>query len=325
VLYDMKAVFFIPGPEGGVVELGDAPKPNVGPDDVLIRVKATGLNRGELVRRRTMKSGAPKISGAELSGEVVETGASVAGFKTGDRVMGQTQGCNAEFAVAHHGLLTLVPDHLDWVQAAALPNTLVTAHDAIVTNGVLQPGESVLVNAGSSGIGIAAIQIAKAMGAGTVIATSRGRGKLPALTALGADHVVDLSSESLEDAVAGATEEGVNLIIDSVGATDFTANMECLAIKGRLIGIGRLGGAMAEIDLNKIAFKRIRIIGVTFRTRSAAEKIACARACFGDLAGPLRDGAIKPVVDQVFPLEELDAAHRYMETNAQTGKIVITL
>ncbi|MGY8959569.1 MAG: quinone oxidoreductase family protein, partial [Alphaproteobacteria bacterium] len=194
----MKAVFFNPGPQGGVVELGDAPKPETGPDDVLIRVKATALNRGELVRRRGMTTGAPMISGAELAGEVVETGANVQGFTTGDRVMGQARGCNAEYAVAHHGLLTLVPDHLDWVQAASLPNVLVTAHDALITNGGMQAGESVLVNAGSSGIGIASIQIAKAMGAGTVIATSRHGDKLPALTALGADHVVDLSAESLE-------------------------------------------------------------------------------------------------------------------------------
>ena len=322
----MKAAYYKPSPDGGVVEFDDAPKPEPGPDEVLVRVKATGLNRGEVVRRRGYTSGEPVISGAELAGEVVENGPGAGDFSPGDRVMGQVAGCNAEFVVANQGLLARIPDHLDWVQAAALPNSLVTAHDAIISNGELQPGESVLINAGSSGVGVAAIQIAKAMGAERVIATSRSAEKLPALIALGADVVIDLSSQSSTDAVAAATVgAGVDLIIDSVGAADFSDNMKNLAIQGRLIGVGRLGGAMAEIDLNQIAFKRIRIIGVTFRTRSPAEKIACSRACYADLAGPMRDGIIKPLVDRVFPLEELDAAHGYMESNAQTGKIVMTL
>ncbi|MBT5108078.1 MAG: zinc-binding dehydrogenase [Rhodospirillaceae bacterium] len=322
----MKAVMLIPGPEGGRIEVQDAPQPTPGPRDVLIKVKATAINRGEVVGRRGLKTGDPVISGIELAGEVEKTGVDAGSFKVGDRVMGQVRGCNADFAVADRDLLMPVPDHLDWVQAASLPNVLVTAHDAIVTNGVLTAGETVLVNAGSSGIGIAAIQIARALGAGTIIATSRGPEKLAALEALGADVRVDLSSESIIDAVAAATDgKGVDLIIDSVGAPALADNIEVLGLKGRLIGVGRLGGSMAEIDLNAVALKRLRIIGVTFRTRNDEEKRACARACAADLQAALSDGAIQPVVDRVFPIEELDAAHRYMESNAHTGKIVITL
>ncbi|MBT5664069.1 MAG: zinc-binding dehydrogenase [Rhodospirillaceae bacterium] len=326
----MKAVMLIPGPDGGRIEVQDAPQPTPGPRDVLIKVKATAINRGEVAGRRGLKTGDPVISGIELAGEVAGVGAGLDGgatdFKVGDRVMGQVRGCNADFAVADRDLLMPVPDHLDWVQAASLPNVLVTAHDAIVTNGVLTAGETVLVNAGSSGIGIAAIQIARALGAGTIIATSRGPEKLAALEALGADVRVDLSSESIIDAVAAATDgKGVDLIIDSVGAPALADNIEVLGLKGRLIGVGRLGGSMAEIDLNAVALKRLRIIGVTFRTRNDEEKRACARACAADLQAALSDGAIQPVVDRVFPIEELDAAHRYMESNAHTGKIVITL
>jgi NADPH:quinone reductase-like Zn-dependent oxidoreductase len=322
----MKAAMLIPGPEGGKIEVRDAPTPTPGLREVMIKVKATAINRGEVAGRRNFKSGAPVISGIELAGEVVGLGEGAADFKVGARVMGQVRGCNADYAVANEGLLMAVPDHLDWVQAASLPNVLVTAHDAIVTNGTLAVAETVLVNAGSSGIGIAAIQIARALGAGTIIATSRGPGKLTALEALGADVRVDLSSQSIVDVVSAATGgKGVDLIIDSVGAPAFAENLEILGLQGRLIGVGRLGGKMSEIDLDTIALKRLRIIGVTFRTRSDAEKLACARACAADLAGPLRDGAIQPVVDRVFPLEDLDAAHRYMESNAHTGKIVITL
>jgi NADPH:quinone reductase len=322
----MKTVMLIPSPEGGQIEVRDAPTPEPGPGEVLIKVKATAINRGEVVGRRNLKSGKPMISGIELAGEVVGLGDGAGDFNIGDRVMGQVRGCNAEFAVADQGLLMAAPDHLDWVQAASLPNVLVTAHDAIVTNGELAAGETVLVNAGSSGIGIAAIQIARALGAGTIIATSRGPEKLAALEALGADVRVDLSSQSSTDAVAAATDgKGVDLIIDSVGAPAFAENLEILGLKGRLIGVGRLGGKMSEIDLDMVALKRLRIIGVTFRTRSDAEKLACAHACAVDLAGPLRDGAIQPVIDRVFPIEELDAAHRYMESNAHTGKIVISL
>lgn len=322
----MKAVMLVPGPGGAAIDICDVPMPTIGARDVLVRVKATALNRGEIAGRRRMKSGKPYICGIELAGEVADVGAAVTGFRVGDRVMGQIRRAIAEYAVADQDSLMPVPEHLDWTQAAALPNTLITCHDALVTNGRLQPGESVLINAGSSGIGIAAIQIARFLGAGTVIASSRSPEKLPALRQLGADATIDLSRKSLTDGVREATDGGgVNLIIDSVGGPDFPDNMAALAVKGRLVSVGRLGGDLSEINLDLIALKRLKIIGVTFRTRDAAETIACAQACARDLLPAVTSGAILPVVDRVYPVDEIDAAHCYMETDAHTGKIVLTL
>lgn len=322
----MKAVQLIPQPGGGRLEIQDVPKPKVGGQDVLVKIKAAGINRGEIMTRKNLTNGDPRISGIEFAGEIAETGMGVSKFKIGDRVMGQSRNCHSEFAAVDEELLLRVPDHMDWVEAAAVPNVLITVHDAMVTNGRLQAGETVLINAASSGIGVMAIQVAKTLGAGTIIATTRSAAKVDALKTLGADVVVDLSAQKLTEAVAAATDnKGVDLIIDSVGAVDFPDNMACLTLCGRLIGVGRLGGKMSEIDLDLLALKRIQLIGVTFRTRTDAEKIACAQACARDLPEALAAGHIKGVVDRTFPLEEIDAAHAYMESNAHTGKIVLTL
>lgn len=315
----------VPGPDGAAIAFRDVPEPTVGADHVLVQVRATALNRGEIIGRRRMTGGKPYIGGIELAGKVVATGDAVTKFKKGDRVMEQIRCAIAEYAVASEASLMPVPERLGWAEAAAFPNTLITAHDALVTNGLLRRGETVLINAGSSGIGVAAIQIARFLGAGTIIASSRSPDKFPALEALGATALIDLSRQSIAKGVEEATKgEGVDLIIDSVGGPDFPDNMAALAVQGRLVSVGRLGGDLSEINLDLIALKRLKIIGVTFRTRDAAETIACTQACAKDLLGALNDGTINPVVDRIFPIQEIDAAHRYMEMDRHTGKIVLT-
>lgn len=322
----MRAVMMVPGSTGAAMELREVPEPTPGPREVIVAVRAAALNRGEIARRRTLTRGEPVISGIECAGEVVALGDEVTTVATGVRVMAQAARCYAERVAIDERLLMPVPDAFSWEEAGAFPNTFVTAHDAIVTNGGLARGESVLVNAASSGIGVIAIQIAKHCGASPVIATTTSPTKIPALEQVGADIVIDVASVSAQEDIRHATSgRGVDLVVDSVGAAAFSANMGALSIGGRLIGVGRLGGRHAEIDLDLLALKRLKLIGVTFRTRSTEEKLACTSACLRDLGRPLAEGVFRPIIDRVLPLEEIDAAHRYMEQDAHLGKIVLSV
>ena len=322
----MRAVMMVPGPEGASMEVCEVPEPVAAANEVVVAVRAAALNRGEIARRRSLMSGEPAISGIECAGEVVAVGDGVTSVDVGARVMAQAARCYAERVAIDAGLLMPVPESFSWEEAGGFPNTFVTAHDAIATNGRLTPGESVLVNAASSGIGVIALQIARHIGARPVIATTRSPSKVGALGKLGADEVIDSGQASAAEEIRHATEgRGVDLIVDSVGAAAFAVNMEILGIGGRLVGVGRLGGRNAEIDLDLLALKRIQLIGVTFRTRNHDEKLACTAACLEDLGGPLAEGVFRPVVDRVFPLAEIDAAHRYMEADSHLGKIVLTL
>ncbi|UGQ44469.1 zinc-binding dehydrogenase [Rhodococcus aetherivorans] len=217
-----------------------------------------------------------------------------------------------------------VPDTISWVQAAAFPNVFVTAHDALITNARMRPGETVLVNAASSGIGLAAIRIAQAMGAGRIVATTRSDDKAERLKALGLDCVVNVSVHDQVAEVLAATDgAGVDVIIDSVGGTVFEANLECLAVQGRLVNIGRLGSATASIDLNTLWLKRLHLIGVTFRTRAEAERLECVQAAARDLMAPLAAGLLNMPIDRTYPIEDIAAGHEYMTTDRHFGKIVL--
>lgn len=322
----MKAVMLIPQSGGAKPELQEIPEPSIRDNEVLVRVHATAINRGEIPGLKMFVTGKPRISGIELAGEIVALGGAVSGFQVGDRVMAQTRQSHAEYVAVNEQLLIRIPDAMSWSEAAAIPNVMVTTHDAIVTNGQLKPGETVLVNAASSGIGVMAIQVAKALGAGQIIASSRSAAKLDALAAIGADHLVDLSTQKILDVVDRCTDKkGVDLIIDSVGAEAFQDNMSVLAVQGRLIGVGRLGGEKAQIDLDLLALKRIRLIGVTFRTRNLEETIQCTQSCIKDLIKPLESGQIRGIVDSSFPLADVSAAHEYMLAETHTGKIILTL
>ncbi|SEB22353.1 zinc-binding dehydrogenase [Variovorax sp. YR216] len=322
----MKASRIVPGPQGGRLEIHDVPQPKAGPGQVLVRVMASGLNRGEIKLVRDATGGEPRTSGVEFAGIVAATGPGVTHLCEGDHVVGHGTGGQAEFAVAEARALLRVPRSLPWAEAAAFLNVFITAHDALVINGELRPGETVLVNAASSGIGLAAIQIASLMKAAKVFATTRSAEKAARLARYGATHAIDVSTRNPVQAVMEATGgRGVDIVIDSLGGEVFPDNMKSLAVKGRLVNVGRMAGATAQMDLTDLWLKRLKLIGVTFRTRSEEERLQCIEAAGRDLLPLLEAGAIQLPVDRVYPLDRIAEAHAYMETGRHFGKIVIAV
>ena len=326
----MKAWFAVPGPEGAVFELRESPTPTAGPGQILVAVRAAGINRGELIRGAALRSAGPPANparaGGEFAGEIAALGDGVSGWKSGDRVMGRTAGGYAQHVVASPRALMRIPDGMSWADAAAIPNVFVTAHDALVTNAAVAVGESVVVTAGPSGVGTAAIQIARHLGANPVLATTRTPAKAAALRALGAHQVVDTRDAGWADAVLRATaDRGVDVIIDHVGGPMLAENIRTLALKGRLVSVGRNAGRVGDCDLDEVARKRARIIGVTFRTRTPEESLVCSERFAAHLLEAVTKGALKPVLDRTFPFERLADAHKYMLSDAQTGKIVLTM
>ena len=326
----MKAVFLIPTRDGGVYEYRDTPRPSPQGGQVLVRVHAAGTNRGELLALAAYRSSNPALgpvpSGIEFAGEIVEVGPDATGWHVGERVMGRGPGSYAEYVLAGSVQLMRIPETLSWAEAASIPNVFVTAHDAIATNAELQAGETVVITAASSGIGTAAIQLARLLGAKTVIATTRAAAKSAALTALGADLVIDTSRPGYIDQVQAATDKhGADVIIDSVGGPMLADNINALAIRGRLVSVGRNAGALGQCDLDQMALKRASIIGVTFRTRTPQESFLCFERFAAACQGPFRTGALKPVLDRTFAFDRIVDAHLYMLSDAQVGKIVLTV
>src|SRR5215510_10741168 len=232
----MKALFVVPGPEGGVHEFREIPVPTPGSGEVLVAVRAAGTNRGELLARPLLRSDNPAAkpmrAGIECAGEIVALGDGVSGWKPGDRIMARGTGSYAECVVVHQRALMRVPDSMSWAKAAAIPNVFVTAHDAIVSNAAVKPDEAVMVTAGSSGVGTAAIQIARYLGANPVLATTRAAAKGGALRTLGAHEVIDTSKADWPAAVLTATGgRGVDAIIDQVGGPVLADHIRVLAIE----------------------------------------------------------------------------------------------
>jgi len=321
----MRAVMFVPRPGGAGVEVQDIPQPVPAAGEVLVRVRAAGLNRGEMVVRKSLTSGAPQQTGIEFAGEIAALGAGAARFKPGDRVMGHWKAGQAEYVAVDERLLVPVPARLSWVEAGAWLNVFCTAHDAIVANAGLKAGESILINAVSSGIGVAALQIARLLGAQPVIGSSRTPAKLDKLRPYGmtAGVVADAGmTKAVLDATGG---KGVDVLIDNVGGTVLGDNLKAMALKGRLVSVGRLGANVGAIDLDYVALRRLRLIGVTFRTRAMEERIECVQRCAADLLGPLADGLVQPVVQRTFRMNEIAAAHECMERDEHIGKLVIEI
>lgn len=326
----MKALFTVPGPSGGIFEFREIAMPAPGSDEVLIKVRASGTNRGELLARALIRSDNPALrpmrSGGEFAGEIASLGDGVVKWKVGERVMGRAIGSYAEYTVANQRALMGIPDGMSWAESASIPNVFVTAHDAIVTNAKTARGESVMITAGSSGVGTAAIQIARHLGANPVIATSRSQSKGAALRGLGANEVIDAGAKGWVDAVMAATgKHGIDVRIDNVGGPMLADNIRVLAIKGRLVSVGRNAGQVGDCNLDEVARKRVSIIGVTFRTRSLEESMVCGERFAADLLGAFGSGELKPVLDRTFPFERIAEAHAYMLSDAQIGKIVVTM
>jgi NADPH:quinone reductase-like Zn-dependent oxidoreductase len=265
----------------------------------------------------------------EFAGEVESIGDAVRTWKVGDRVFGITGGgAQAEFVVVPESNLARIPAELDWVQAGAMPETFITAHDALFTQAGLHMGERVLIHAAASGVGTAAIQVAHAAGA-AVYGTSRTADKLERIRELnlGLDASVAVGDtpakfvEAVQDWTTGA---GVDVILDLVGGSYFSANLDALGSRGRLVCVGTMAGAKSEIDLGLLLRKRVTIIGTMLRGRSIEEKAEATRLFASSVLPLVSRGAIRPVIDRAYPLDEIRDAHERMESNLSFGKIVLT-
>jgi NADPH2:quinone reductase len=315
----------------GVREVETLPAPVA--DRVRVRVHAAGLNRADILQRRGSYPAPPgypqNIPGLEFAGEVDAISDGVDAWKIGDRVFGLTAGgAQAEFVVVPQSNLARIPAELDWVQAGAMPETFITAHDALFTRADLHMGERVLVHAAASGVGTAAIQLGHAAGA-TIYGTSRTADKLERIRDLnlGLDAGVAVGDtpakfvEAVEKWTAGT---GVDVILDLVGGNYFPADLDALGLRGRLICVGTMAGAKSEIDLGLLLRKRATIIGTMLRGRSIEEKAAATQVFASAVLPLVSRGAIRPVIDRVYPIEQIRDAHERMESNASFGKIVLT-
>ncbi len=324
----MRAVIYegAGGPE--VITIGEVPKPEVHPDHIRVRVHAAGLNRADLIQRRGQypaPHGWPaNIPGLEYAGEVEAVRPGVTRWKVGDRVMGLVGGgAQAEFVVVHQDEVLPIPARLSYAEAAAIPEAFLTAYDALVTRGRLQPNERVLIHAVGSGVGTAASQIAKHLGA-TVLGTSRSGDKLARTLVYGLDIGIDTSRAPFRDVVG----EPVNVVLDVLGGPSFADNLAVLAPRGRLILLGFLAGSRTEADLAPILRKRLEVVGTVMRTRGLEERIPLVRefaAKMLPLFDPRKDqgASLRPVLERTYPMTQLADAHRVMEGNATFGKIVV--
>jgi NADPH2:quinone reductase len=309
----------------------DIPRPEPKPNEVLVRVRAAGLNRAELGvaagHKHGTVGGVGTIVGLEWSGEVVETGAEVRGIKPGDRVMCAGNGAYAEYAVTDWGRVAPIPaNNMSFEQAATLPIALQTMHNALVTNGRLAAGDSVLIQGASSGVGLMGLQIARHKGAKLVIGTSTNADRRARLKGFGADLAVDSRDPAWPDQVVEATQgKGVDLIIDQISASVANQNMKAASVLGRIVNVGRLGGNKGEFDFDLHALKRIDYIGVTFRTRSLEEIREINRKMRADLGALIEAGTLHLPIDRIFPLDEAVAAQAHMRANAHFGKIVLRM
>ena len=315
----------------GVLEVESPSTPMA--DRVRVRVHAAGLNRADILQRRGHYPAPPdypqNIPGMEFAGEVESIGDAVRAWKVGDRVFGIIGGgAQAEFVVVPESNLAPIPAVLDWVQAGAMPEVFITAHDALFTRAGLHMSERVLIHAAASGVGTAAIQLGHASGA-TVYGTSRTADKLERIRELnlGLDASVAVGNtpakfvEAVQDWTAGA---GVDVILDLVGSNYFAANLDALASRGRLICVGTMAGAKSEIDLGPLLRKRATITGTMLRGRSIEEKAEATRLFASAVLPLVSRGAIRPVIDRVYPFDEVRNAHERMESNLSFGKIVLT-
>jgi tumor protein p53-inducible protein 3 len=320
------AVFDQPGDES-VLRLGEVEAPALGAEDLRIRVRATAVNRADLLQRQGMyppPPGASPILGLECAGEVVEVGASVRGWKAGDRAMALLAGGGyAEQAVVHAGSAMLVPAVLSDEEAGALPEAFLTAFLNIFLLGQPPAAGSVLVHGGGSGVGTAAITLCKEAGLRAIV-TAGSDEKCQRCREHGADVAINYQAGDFAPAVREATGgSGVHVVLDCIGGRYLAANLSSLAVDGRLVIIGLIGGARAEADLASLLIKRLHIIGSTLRARLPSDKAAIVRAFLDRFGGALEAGRIRPTIDRVLPLAEAAEAHRVVQSSVHFGKVVL--
>ncbi|MGE0705601.1 MAG: NAD(P)H-quinone oxidoreductase [Vicinamibacterales bacterium] len=317
-----------PGPPD-VLRAAERPTPAPGPDDVLIKVAAAGVNRPDIAQRQGKyppPPGASDIPGLEVSGTIERVGQAVTAWRAGDAVCALVSGGGyAEYCVAPAAQCLPVPAGVDLVAAAGLPETTFTVWNNVFDRGRLEAGESLLVHGGSSGIGTMAIQLARARGA-RVLATAGSRAKCEACVELGAERAINYRDEDFVAVVHDVTRgQGVDVILDIVGAAYLQRNLESLAIEGRLVHIGQLGGARTEISLAPLLRRRLTITASTLRPRSVAEKGAIAQAVREHVWPLVESGAVRVPVHATFDLRDAAEAHRVMEASSHVGKLLLTV
>jgi len=316
------------GPD--VLKMMEVDDPVPGPEDVLVDVKASALNRADMLQREggyPAPPGSPDdIPGLEFAGVVLEAGDRVIGMAEGDRVFGLLGGGGyASRTVTHHRMAVPIPDGWDFIQAAATPEVYFTAYDALFNRGNLQMGEKVLVHAAGSGVGTAAVQLAHHAGA-FVYGTAGSAEKLAGAAKLGMDVGINYHDRDFAAVVKEHTGgAGVDVLIDLIGGPYWDQNIASMAVLGRLVEVGLMGGSRVEVDLGRLMGKRLQVTGTGLRGRSLEEKLAVTAQFKRHVLPHLASGSMKPIVDRTFPLEEVAEAHRYMETNANFGKIVLTI
>ncbi|TFD73518.1 zinc-binding dehydrogenase [Cryobacterium gelidum] len=325
----MRAIVVEQNPGGSVLSMRDLPSPEPGPRQVKIRVRTASVNRADLGQRAGTHQpigpgNAPVVVGLDAAGDVVTVGQEVRGVNVGDRVMATVSGGLSEEVIVDAALVVPIPQTWTYAEGAAAILGLMTEHNALRTAGDLKPGETVLVHAAASSVGLQCVQLAKYLGAGLIIATVRTDRATDLLRSSGADHVLEVGEAGFADQVLELTDgRGVDVIVDHVGGPYLADNIRCAALLGRLVGVGRLGGAHGDLDLEALAFKRLSIIGVTFRTRDAAEKADIVAALLSEVDPAFE--ALRPSIDRILPWTEVQQAQDLMAANSHLGKIVLSL
>lgn len=315
------------GENGALALRADEPTPEPGAGQVRVRVRATAINRADLMQRAGSYPAPPDapahILGLEYAGEVDALGGGVHEVRVGQRVFGLVGGGSyAEYVVVPERALATMPDSLSFEDAAAMPEAFLTAYDAMVSQGGLTAGSWVLVHAAASGVGTAAVQIAKAIGA-RVIATARTEEKLEAVRKLGADAAICVQDAVFADAVRKATGGGVDVVLELVGGAYVPEDLRALNVLGRIVLVGLVGGRSADVDLGLLLRKRARLLGTALRSRPLEEKIAVHRVLQHQLAPLFAEQKLRPVIDRIMDLADVDAAHARMKSNEGIGKIVL--
>lgn len=326
----IKAMVVVHSADGPTIQQQSVAAPTRGPGQVLIEVRAASVNRADLAVRAGTHIGAgadtgPSVVGLDCAGTVLEADAD-SDLAPGDRVMTLASGGLAEQVTVDARLPIRLPETWSYESGAAAVLALMTGHNALSTAGRLAPGESVLVTAARSGVGQATLQIARELGAGRVIAAVRSPGDETLLRDLGADAIIETGSPGFAKAVVAATDgQGVDVIIDQVGGPYLADHVEAAALKGRIVGVGRLGGTLGSLDMETLAVKRLVIGGVTFRTRDADEKAAIAAGVRSDLAPAMSEGRLSPLIDRVLPWGQVLDAQNAVASDSHLGKVVLTV
>lgn len=318
------------GPE--VLRVRDADPPQPGPDDVLVDVRHSAVNRADVLQRMGLypdpRRPTVEIPGLEYAGTVAGCGERVTEWAVGDSVMGiESGGGYAEQLITHARQAMPIPAGVDPRDAAAIPEVFVTAWDALVVQGGLTSGRWALVHAGASGVGTAAIQIAKAIGASIVVTCSKGKSQ--ACSSLGADLVLERSPAdwltALRDALTERGLPGVDVVLDVVGGDEVNRNLVAVRERGRIVQVGLLGGGSAQVNVGQLVSKRVSWTGTVLRARPLEEKLALSRRFVAEVVPLFTTGALRPVIDRRFPLDEVAEAHRVMESDANVGKLVLDI